>query len=622
MGLMVILVMTGFVRSANAASFYSAIQEQINALLSRLQDAPTPRFTSCVVPQGTLALGSRGTEVKKLQTWLNEHGYPVVAPGTESEYFGPLTHFALLKFQSVSGIRPPTGFYGSLTKAEIERRCEVERLAQTGLRFSLSEESGKNEKVPAGSTRLNVLSFDVSGKSTLNSLTLRRYGPDARPGFHSVYLFDGDVRLTNEYTFDVRTGLLTFDNLNLSVDGQKTISVIADISNANDFTKEGVELVDAAAVSAEGVVVGSFPIRGGLFERLEQKVGRLAIEKNGNQLNDPLIGEAAVEIADFKLIPEAKESLLLHSIALRIDASFDGNLISNFVLKQDDRVVATAATVNARGYVVLRPSERMILETGVPRQLQLFADFSAAIKPNATLRVYLDAPVDLYAVGSAGRGVEILDAKYNNSANNGTDASWLTIRGGVAGYTFKGPGASNYVVGQTGAELLRFEVRAEHNIEMRELRFTLAAGGADATGLLTTPGGLCNNNKPNYTNLRLVDVQSGALLARAYDAACSTGAQDASRTIVFTDRWNVTGGGSRVVRLVADIGSFTPASDETVRAILLGFEREDIRDLDTNNYLGNRDVVPAGNISGATHHIFGNTDAATRADLLMLSFAL
>jgi Putative peptidoglycan binding domain len=71
-----------------------------------------------------LTKGSKGSDVKQLQIFLNAHGYMVAAngPGSkgfETDTFGPATQAALAKFQAAQGISPAAGYLGSLSRAAI-----------------------------------------------------------------------------------------------------------------------------------------------------------------------------------------------------------------------------------------------------------------------------------------------------------------------------------------------------------------------------------------------------------------------------------------------------------------------------------------------------------------------
>lgn len=71
-----------------------------------------------------LELGSRGSDIKLLQKYLNTNGFAVAKKGpgsigNETTLFGPATKSALIKFQKAKGIKPSTGNLGPITRKYI-----------------------------------------------------------------------------------------------------------------------------------------------------------------------------------------------------------------------------------------------------------------------------------------------------------------------------------------------------------------------------------------------------------------------------------------------------------------------------------------------------------------------
>lgn len=71
-----------------------------------------------------LSRGMQGEDVRRLQSFLNEHGFPVAqfgagSSGNETDWFGSSTWAALRSFQAAYGIVPAEGFFGSITRAKI-----------------------------------------------------------------------------------------------------------------------------------------------------------------------------------------------------------------------------------------------------------------------------------------------------------------------------------------------------------------------------------------------------------------------------------------------------------------------------------------------------------------------
>jgi peptidoglycan hydrolase-like protein with peptidoglycan-binding domain len=72
-----------------------------------------------------LKLGMKGLDVKLLQQFLNNNGFPVSkkgvgSKGRENTTFGPATKAALVRFQKANKIVPAVGYFGTVTRNSIE----------------------------------------------------------------------------------------------------------------------------------------------------------------------------------------------------------------------------------------------------------------------------------------------------------------------------------------------------------------------------------------------------------------------------------------------------------------------------------------------------------------------
>lgn len=72
-----------------------------------------------------LTIGSRGTEVVALQTFLENRGFLVMPAGVAKGYFGALTRSALAKYQAANGIAPAVGYFGPITRAHVNNAVVV-----------------------------------------------------------------------------------------------------------------------------------------------------------------------------------------------------------------------------------------------------------------------------------------------------------------------------------------------------------------------------------------------------------------------------------------------------------------------------------------------------------------
>ncbi len=85
--------------------------------------------------------------------------------------------------------------------------------------------------IVAGQATADLAKFTFSGNGTVNSVVLQRSGISDQNTLSNVYLYDGNVRLTDGYSFN-SNGTITINNLGLAVNGSKTLSVRADVASA------------------------------------------------------------------------------------------------------------------------------------------------------------------------------------------------------------------------------------------------------------------------------------------------------------------------------------------------------------------------------------------------------
>ncbi|MEI6022420.1 MAG: peptidoglycan-binding domain-containing protein [bacterium] len=197
----------------------------------------------------TLKQGSKGADVKNLQKFLNEcPDTKVTAAGKETTSFGAGTKKAVIAFQKKNGL-PTTGTFGpasaaAAVKAQAAKDVCAPIVASTTtgsttstgttttvtgpISVALSSDNPAAGTVVAGQATADLMHVTFTGTGTVNSVTLSRGGISDSSTLSAVYLYDGVTRLTDGYSFNT-AGTLTINNLNIAVNGSKTISVKADV---------------------------------------------------------------------------------------------------------------------------------------------------------------------------------------------------------------------------------------------------------------------------------------------------------------------------------------------------------------------------------------------------------
>lgn len=105
-----------FARAYNGPAFARNRYDQklAAAYAQAMEQSPEPETFDIA---RTLRRGERGSQVKQLQTWLNDNGGRLAEDGI----FGPLTEQAVRHFQSANGL-VPDGIVGPQTEAALSRR--------------------------------------------------------------------------------------------------------------------------------------------------------------------------------------------------------------------------------------------------------------------------------------------------------------------------------------------------------------------------------------------------------------------------------------------------------------------------------------------------------------------
>jgi peptidoglycan hydrolase-like protein with peptidoglycan-binding domain len=98
---------------------------------------------------GYMSVGSTGTEVVNLQSWLVSEGFLTMPVGVAKGYFGSLTKAAVVAYQASVGL-PNTGYVGPLTVAKLNSGASMTTTTTTGAIFTCP--TGWSCTAPAGAT--------------------------------------------------------------------------------------------------------------------------------------------------------------------------------------------------------------------------------------------------------------------------------------------------------------------------------------------------------------------------------------------------------------------------------------------------------------------------------------
>ena len=636
----VVGVAVGFTMTVGSAGAQTVedLQAQIADLLATIAGLQTQLagMAGGTTPSGSctaytfttdLDMKDTGADVLNLQKVLNTDADTQVAvsgvgsAGEETEYFGSLTKAAVIKFQdkyaaevlTPIGIAAGTGYVGSMTRAKLNTLavCDADDTdddadddaddADDGT--PATGESMSVETLPLelssvvnnGATGMPVLAMRLTGSVdtdvTVTSLVVRRMGAGLTSDISAVYVYDGDTRLTTGRTVNSSTHEATFTGLNITIPAGQSVdlTVMADLTAPGSYGTHQFAVMSAdAIIGAE--FAGSYPITGPGFAISGAGVGSVTISRTGS-LTNPKVGEQDAKVAEFRVEAGSSEGVTLNKIVFYSVGSISTANISDLELKlTDGTVLATAAGIDGNNLVTLVFDTPYVLEKGGSKIMELFADVSGASRANDTIRFYIDNDADVAGTGMIyGYGVSVTRSDYDNVTGCGTDASCTTVAGGQITNVFGGPSTMDVTTNANDLELFRWTMSSQANVEVRSTAVTLTVTGENIYGA----------SAANYTDIKIVDVTTGVVVAGPSDGSTA----GLTQTFTFTDYYNLSAGQSRTFKVTADTANNALLNGDTVTVALGAFGASAIKNIDNNTFVATTDVVPSSVITGNTHNI-------------------
>lgn len=469
--------------------------------------------------------------------------------------------------------------------------------------------------LPRSATGVVLVKVDVrnggSSAVTIDSLTVRRTGPGAAADFVAVYAYQDNARLTTGRTINTTTNEASFSGLNttLAAGEAKSFSVVGDVAavpgagNVNAFS--------IVSLSAGTAIAAGLPLAGPNFTMSSAVAGNVTITRSGAApLSNVKLGGLNQKIAEFQVAVGAAEDVRVTKIALYQAGAVSKTSLSNLNLKQAGLTVASVAGYDAKDRATFVLASPMLLEKGTTRTFEVYADIAANARVGVTetLLSYVDQPADVLAIGQTyGVGVGVDTGAVIGTYNGAVCAfpaagncSQTRIEGGQLTMTFNGPAVHDVAVNGKDVELYNFTMTAASNLEVRNLRMQInaavVAGAAD--GLLNGLGVAPGDSVPNYSDIKVTDVATGAIVAGPLSlgtAAHGVGAGiDVLQPLTFTEVFNLSAGQARTFKVTADVANNAAVAfaNDTVSVDRLAFLAGDIRNLDNSTNIALTDIVP------------------------------
>lgn len=485
-----------------------------------------------------------------------------------------------------------TGFVCELSDASQSGECGSEdTTTPTGGNLSVSVASNTTPAtlVPTTASRVNVTSWNLSAAqaTTLSSLTVSLGGLASTGDFDNVYLYEGNVRLTDGRSFNSSTRTTTFAGLNLAFNaGQtRTLSAVVDMDGVSNRTFR-IGLAEASAVGTNGTVSGSFPAWGNTHTTTEADLGEITVSDVGPVPTNPSLGAVDHTIARFRLEASADEAIDVDSLTFEVRRAEDH---SNFRLWQGTTQVATGQSVG-RDLVHFDFNSSFLLEEGASRNFHITANIGG--KVGDKIETSLRNVADVNATGrDFGFGVSV--------ENNYNMQDHVEVEGGQVTLAFVGPNDADVRTGATAHKFLEFSLTSEEWAEVDKVEFALTGSTVDA--------GNAGQTRRPLRNFRLINAANGNLLAGSAEmneVPADAATANLDQTITFTDTFYVNAGETIRLAVVADVNRNDSEAGD-VFSVSLGNVRDGapaekcgsicLENIDRDDI---SDIVPSTGVSG------------------------
>ena len=491
---------------------------QLQSQLSQLQTGGTttpaagvPSACAGVKFSRNLIVGSTGSDVKCLQALLNLKATTKVAltgagsPGMETTYFGPKTLVAVRVYQAEHGWTPANQV-GPMTRATLNAQLgggvvvpPVTPPVTGPVSAALASDTPAAGAIIGGQALADLLHVNLTGNGTVTSVTLQRSGISDQNTLTNVYLFDGNTRLTDGYSFNANSQIV-FNGLNIAVSGSKVISVKVDVSStaANNASSIAVALTGLTAngtATTANVMGNSMTIAIGnpaSFSIGSNTVGNATINAGTTQYT---FWSAPVQINT--------RTVMLKLANFRMVGSAPSDALANiklFVDGVDTGKVATVVSISGSNYAMFDLTSAPVSLTTGSHTVDVRADIQKGTNRDVTVSVQQTSDLTVFDP-QLGVNLAATSGVPNTAGKIGISTGSVTT---VIDPTFTSQ--TNISSGATNAIIARFKIHAYgEDVKVGSLVVTPKLANATAGSNTTNGSGACTgtcglNNVTLYFN--------------------------------------------------------------------------------------------------------------------------
>lgn len=524
----------------------AALQAQLVGLSGQPAGAPAaPAAGKCTFTKN-LNIGSRGDDVKCLQTYLTGAGHYTYSGGATG-YFGSVTKAAVAAWQKAQGVTPAVGYFGSLSRAKYDSMVVVAPpappappaagtpvvAAGSGLTVTSVVDQPPATLAPGSAARLPfvkaIFTASSDGDVTVKSITVERKGLAADSNFDGILLLDEagaqigtSKTLTSEHKVTLNESFVVKAGTSVTMTVAANMVVAGDIS-AGQIAKLAVVAVDAGTTK----VNASLPIEGnGMTMNATLTIGSVTMSIGSldpGAANGKDVGSKGYYLASVKAAVGSAEDVTFEQIRFNQAGSAATGDLANVVVRAKDKDYP--ATVSSDGkYFIAKFADGLMVEKGGNIEFSVKADLVNGSARTVDMDILKKADIVVkgknfgysIVVGGGSSGAASAGA-FSSNQEPFFNAYAATInKGSVLISTSNKVSAGNVPIDVADTVLgsLTVDTKGEPvQFSKFVLNFTFTGTGTSS----------------NLTNVKLFDDKTGAIVAGPKDPA--------SGIVNWTDTW-------------------------------------------------------------------------------------
>lgn len=451
-----------------------------------------PAQNCSITLTANLKRGMRHPQVVQLQQLLNKYPQTTVATtgagsaGMETDFFGPATHNAVVKFQNLhasdvltpAGLSVGNGNVFALTRAVLNQICmgtavvtptptptttaPITPTPVTPVSGPVTAALGAS--VPytvlvAGQASARLADFTFSGNGAVNSVKLMRTGVSTNSTLNNVYLYDGSTRLTGAASV-LADGSINFNNAAglFMVSGTRNITVRADIAAGTSGQSVGMSLVGYTTLGV--ATMTPTMLNGTQLPIASVALANVNLAGSNVAANTSLNSGTSDYTVWSQQLSVGTRSVKLNRATFRMIGSAPTNALSGVKLFLNGVQVGQTASFDTAGYATFDMTAMPVIVNTGTQNFEVRADVVAGASRD--FYVTLENTTDLLVEDSSIPGVYVsVGNSFNNVGGKQTIGQGnLTISQDPAFMTTQVVGgATNVVIGQYRLQAYGEDVR-------------------------------------------------------------------------------------------------------------------------------------------------------------------